>query len=354
MPSIDLDLDTFIDEPQLQDDATPPLPEGCSREELLQDLKDQVRIIGKMKPSLSELAARYQQRKSRIDQFVEWYANQPLWGKVLAGGLVVSTSYMIGAFAGVAWLLMGLVTALYAAAIVIIEEHAELMRQRDTLFLDDIPKMEATLQASIESFRVLEDKLNTVFQSLNQLSIQRAEGLSKFEAGVDLMGGHNFQYTTLIQSLGETAARLSAHQEGVTLDKAELDGLCTELQKRLQEAETLTSTLSGLVSTAEQELNNHASSESLDHQGKVEAPSISPQVAAHLSEIDDVIALHRKTHQPNEDRYAAMVQRADERLDGFDRALQELLRADNASKSRHQTRSEKGSGGIVLTIPSLF
>jgi len=160
MPSIDLAFDTSIHEAPLQEAATPPLPEDCSHEVLLKDLKDQVRIVGKMKPSLSELAARYQQRKSRIDQFVEWYAHQPLWGKVLTGGLVVSTSYAIGAFAGVAWLLMGLVTALYAAAIVIIEEHADLMRQRDTLFLDDIPKMEATLQASIESFRVLEDKLN--------------------------------------------------------------------------------------------------------------------------------------------------------------------------------------------------
>jgi ABC-type transporter Mla subunit MlaD len=214
--------------------------------------------------------------------------------------------------------------------------------------------MEATLQASIESFRVLEYKLNTVFQSLNQLSIQRAEGLSEFEAGVDVMGGHNLQHTALIQSLGETAARLSAHQEGVTLDKTELDGLCTELQNRLQEAEALTSTLSGLVSTVEQELNNHASSESLNPQGEVEVPSISPQVAAHLSKVDDVIALHRETHQSNKDYHADQVQRADERLDGFDRALQELLRADDASKARHQARSDKGPGGIVLTMPSFF
>jgi cytidylate kinase len=41
-------------------------------------------------------------------------------------------------------------------------------------------------------------------------------------------------------------------------------------------------------------------------------------------------------------------------LEGFDQALQELLRADNASKSHHQTCSDKGSGGFVLTIPSLF
>ena len=140
----------------------------------------------------------------------------------------------------------------------------------------------------------------------------------------------------------------------MTLDKAELDGLCTALQNRLQEAETLTSTLSGLVSTVEQELQENITPESLDIQSEVEEHAISPQVAAHLSEIDDVIALHRKSHQPYEDRHAALIQRADERLEGFEQAFQELLRADNTSKARNQARSDKGPGGIVLTMPSLF
>jgi len=249
MPSNYVQTDVYNHEARPQEAATSPLLEGHSNHALLHDLQAQVRIIGKMKPSLSALAELYQQRKSRIDQFVAWYSDKPLWGKLLAGGLVVSTSYTIGAFVGVAWLLTGLVTALYATAISIIEEHAELMRQRDTLFLDDIPKMEASLEASIESFRVLEDKLNTVFESLNTLSIKRSEGISEFEDNVDIMGGHNLRYTSLIQSLGETAERLSEHQAGVALDKTELDGLCTELQNRLQEAEAMALTLSGLVST---------------------------------------------------------------------------------------------------------
>ncbi|MDF1684991.1 MAG: hypothetical protein P1U36_10110 [Legionellaceae bacterium] len=354
MSPINLEFDTSIHETRLEEDATSPLPEGNSSDALLKDLKTQVRIIGKMKPSLSELAARYQQQKSRIDQFVEWYANKPVWGKVLAGGLVVSTSYTIGAFAGVAWLLMGLVSALYAVAIAIMEEHADLMRKRDTLFSEDIPKMEALLEASIESFRILEDKLTTVFQSLKDLSTQRAEGLSEFEENVDVMGGHNLRYASLIKALGETAEKLSAHQNGVALDKTELDGLCTELQSRMQEAEALTSTLSGLVSTVEQELKENSAPDLLDIQDDIEEPVISSQVAAHFSEIDDKIALHREMNQSSEDRHAALIQRADERLEGFEQAFQELLRADNTSKARNQARPEKGSGGIVFTMPSLF
>lgn len=354
MSPINLDLNTSIRETRSEEDVTPPLLEGGSSDALLHDLQAQVRIIGKMKPSLSELAARYQERKSRIDQFVEWYSNQPLWGKVLSGGLVVSTSYAIGVFAGVAWILAGLVTALYAAAIAIIEEHAELMRQRDTLFSEDIPQMEALLKASIESFRVLGGKLRAVFQLLNDLSSKRSDGISEFKENTNVMGGNNLHYIELTDALGKIAEKLSAHQNGVALDKAELDGLCTELQIRLQEAEAFTSTLSGLVSEVEQEIKENSTSESLGIQGDIEAPVISPQVAAHLTEIDHVIAQHRKNYQLDEDHHIHLVQDAGERLEGFERAFQGLLQADNASKARHQARSDKGPGGIVLTIPSLL
>ena len=354
MPSHHAHIDAPIHEAQFQNSSSLPLPEGSSNDVLLNDLQTQVRIIGEMRPSLSALAELYQKRKSRIDQFVEWYSNKPLWGKLLVGGMVVSTSYTIGAFVGVAWLLTGLVTALYAVAISIIEEHAELMEQRDTLFLEDIPKMEASLRASIESFRVLEDKLTTVFQSLNELTIKRSEGISEFEESVDVMGGHNLRYTSLIQSLGETAKRLSAHQEGMSLDKAELDGLCTELQNRFQEAEVLTSTLSGLVSTVEQELAHNITPESLELQDEVEAPGISQQTATHFSEIDREIELLRKPNKATNTHKKVPMNQTDEDFSDIDQALTELLRADSTSKARHMTRSDKSSGGIVLTIPSLF
>ena len=168
------------------------------------------------------------------------------------------------------------------------------------------------------------------------------------------MGGHNLRYASLIEALGETAEKLSAHQNGVALDKAELEGLCAQLQNRLQEAETLTSTLSGMVSTIEQELQENREPKSLDNQVDIDAPVISPKVAAHLSEIDHVIAQHRDTHKLEETNYTDLIYLADERLEGFDRAIQALFRDDNASKVRHQARTDKGPGGIVITMPALF
>jgi|GEM_PF-1955068 len=354
MSSIDVESNIPTHELQFQDVATSSLLEGNAQEVLLHDLQAQVRIIGKMKPSLSELAALYHQRKSRIDQFVAWYANQPLWGKVFAGGVVVSASYTLGAFMGVAWVLTSLVTALYAVAILIIEEHAELMKQRDTLFLDDIPKMEALLEASIESFRVLEDKLTAVFQSLIDLSTKRAEGISEFEENVDVMSGHNLRYESLIEALGETAKRLLAHQEGVALDEVELNGLCSELQHRLQEAEVLTSTLSGLVSTVEQELAHNMTSELLDPQDEVHAPAISHEAAVHFSKIDRELELLRNPNKAMNTSNTAPVHQNDEDFANFDQAMQALLRADNVSKGCHQSRQDKSSGGYTFVVPSLF
>jgi len=344
MPSIDVDLNTHTHELDTQEDAT----ECSPHEAMLNDLQNQVRIIGKIKPRLSEIAAEYQQRKSRIDQWAEWYSDKSWAEKVWIGGVVVSVSYVIGVFLGAPLLLAGLVTALYSSAVSIIEEHAEIVRQRDTLFLDDIIEMEASLTASIESFRSLEGKLTTAFESLHELIALRADGIAEFEEGVDVMGEHNLCYTSLIESLCGIAEILSAHQDGVVLDKAELDGLCTELQNRLQEAEVLTSTLSGLVSTVDQELKHHASPGSLEHKDEVEAPCVSEKTAAHFSEIEREIALHRKSRVVMNSRNTA---HDDQALSATDQEIQKLLQENNARKARRQ---DKNPGGIVLTMPSLF
>tara|TARA_R110002126_G_scaffold247974_1_gene390834 strand:- start:10886 stop:11938 length:1053 start_codon:yes stop_codon:yes gene_type:complete len=350
MPSINVELNS-PHERHIQEDV----PERSANDALLYDLQAQVRIIGGMSPSLSALAELYQQRKSRIDQFAEWYSNKSHGEKLWLGGTVVSVSYLVGAFIGVAWLLTGLVTALYATATAIIEEHAELVRQRDTLFLDDIPKMEASLKTSIESFCVLGRKITMVFKSLNELTMTRSEGIFELKENVGVMRGHNLRYTSLIEALGEVAEKLSAHQNGVALDKAELDGMCTELQNRLQEAEALTSTLTGLVTTVEQELKTHVSSESLGLQGgDVEAPSISDKTAAHFTEIDREIELHRNPNKVASTSHTVSVSHADEDFSDFDQALKEIQRADSVSKACHQSRSEKNSGGYAFAFPSLF
>lgn len=221
------------------------LPTSSAPEALLKDLQAQVRIISDMQPRISELTKRYQARKSRIDQFVQWYTDTPWWGKLLEGGLVVSTAYTVGAFVGVAWLLTGLVIALYATAISIMEEHAAMMKARNTSFSEDIQKMEASIGESIESFRLLEGQLNAVFQCLVVLHDQHAEGITSLE-------GKNLRYDSIIESLGDVADKLSSHQNEAALTDVELKTISVALQNNLHEAKALCEVLSTAVSSVEQ------------------------------------------------------------------------------------------------------
>jgi len=230
-----------------------PLPPGVSSEDTLKDLKNQVHLIGKMKPRLSELTKLYQARKSSIDQFVEWYASKPWWGKLLEGGLVVSVSYTVGAFIGAAWVCAALITSLYACAAYIMEEHAELIRVRNTSFADDIKAMEEEIGESIDSFRRLEVQLNQVFHTLNVLHDKRSEDITRSEGEVDTTESKNLRYGAIIEALGVTAKKLDAHQGEVSLTETEVKELSVELKNSLQEAKSLCDMLSQAVSVVEQE-----------------------------------------------------------------------------------------------------
>ncbi|MDX2346461.1 MAG: hypothetical protein QNK11_06300 [Legionella sp.] len=321
-----------------------PFPDGCSKDALLRDLTKQTRIIGDIKPNLSVLAKRYQERKSRIDRFTEWYVSKPIWGKVLTGTLLVSGSYTIGVFIGVAWLLTGLVTALYGVAASIMEEHAEIIKKRDALFLEDIPKMEASIEASIHSFRLLEDQLNRVFQSLNTLHTQRAEGISTLEAHASTMEKQNLRYASVIDTLGETAKKLAEHQDGLALNKAELGKLCSELQSSLKETQAFSSTLSGLVSTVEQALKGHEAFKS-----EVKVPSLSKQVETEFGEIDREIALLLHPDKTPKANTASPGKQIDEDLADIDQALAALKQA---SKESHLTKTGE-SGQSYYTYPPM-
>jgi len=281
------------------------LPYHLHVDVLCHDLLAQGRNIDETKPSLSVLAALYQVRKSYIDQWIEWYADNPWWGKFLAASVVVSISYTVGALIGIGWLLTGLVTALYMAAIFILEEHAACIKQRDTLFLEDIPKMEALFKASMESFRVLEDKLRTVFQSLNTLNTQRSQGVSVFEDKNSTMEKHNVHYTSLINSLETTVKKFS---------------------------EPLDPTLA-----VDCELKTQASFES----------PISKQTEKHFDEIDRKIALYGHLSQTPKAH-------TNEDLSAMEQRLNELFLADSANKANHETCLNKNIHAYSCTMPALF
>jgi hypothetical protein len=286
-----------------------PLLTGNTPEAVLKDLQAQVRIMSKMNPRLSELTKLYQARKSRIDQFVEWYTDAPWWGKLLEGGLVVSVAYTVGAFVGVAWLLTGLVTALYVVAISIMEEHAAMMKARNTSFMEDIQKMEASIAESMDSFRLLEGKLNAVFQSLVVLHDKRSEGITSFE-------DKNLRYASIIDSLSEMTEKLSAHQGEIALTEVELKTLSEALKNNLHEAKALCEMLSTAVSSLEQPMDEDLPEEFV---GDVESEQANPSV----------------------------VEQADKAINGFNQRLDKLRQARYASKNSDVTVSNKV--GVVST-----
>lgn len=294
-------------------------PTSLPTNAVLNDLQAQVRIINEMQPRLSALTKLYQARKSRIDQFVEWYTDTPWWGKLLEGGLLVSTSYTLGAFVGVAWLLTALVTALYACAMSIMEEHAEMMKKRDTSFSEDIQSMEASIAASINSFRLLEDQLNTVFQSLNALQDKRSEGITSFEGKVDTMEEQNLRYASIIGALGNTAKKLAAHQGEVALTEVEIEMLAEELQNSLNEAKALCSVLSGVVSEVEQ------------------------QVAKELQEeVTEAVEV--------QDSSSSVVEQADKAVSNFNQRLAKLRQARKVSQEGGVTHVNSGEGSVVSSL----
>jgi hypothetical protein len=234
-------------------------------------------IMGDMKPSISELAKLYQERKSRIDRYVEWYSKQSMADKAWMGGLVASISFVVGAWLGAAWAFSSLITGLYAAAVSIIEEHANLTKNRDAFTGEGAQKVEALIDKHVKSFKALEEKLHTLFQSVSEQHTERAEGISILEGNVDTLEGHNLRYTAVIDSLENVAKQFLEHQTGVALTEVELDKLSTEFQLSMDNAKKLCSTLSSLVSSVEQERQHNVVEESQDETD--DTPSFNATIA---------------------------------------------------------------------------
>jgi len=243
------------------------------------------KIMGDMKPSISELAKLYQEKKSRIDRFVEWYSNKPWLDKLWLGGAVASASFVVGSLLGITWILTGLITGLYATAISIVEEHAKITRNRDAFTGEGAEKIEALIDGHVQSFQALEAQLKTVFESLGEQQIQRAEGISTLAGHVDNVGEYNQRYASVVLLLESTSKKLSEHQEGLALTEAELHALYAEIQRSFECVHAFSATLSEVVSSVEQELKQDTALDNLDE--KKRDASVDITLAQSQKIVDD-------------------------------------------------------------------
>ena len=315
---------------------------NVSKDSVRKDLKEQARAVRKMKPRLSALARLYKERKSTIDQFVEWYGNKTWWEKTLAGGFVLSSSYMVGVFMGAALVVSFLITSLYAIATSLMEDHAEVMKKRDDLFLVEIQEMEALIEERINAFRLLETQLKAVFASLDAMHNKRSENIAAFEENIDTVESHNLRYASVIDSLKNTAEKLSRHEGDVALNEVEIELLYSDLKSNIHESQTLASTLSGLVSEVEKELKSSPKPKEGNHQDDVEAPSIAAQVEADFGDIDrEMEALFDPCAKA-----ASSSSESEDEFDDIDQALAGLRRKGSDVASASIKVSQNG--------PSLF
>lgn len=329
---------TRADDNQVPNDS----PEVASRNSVRKNMKEQAEAVKKMKPKLSRLAEFYLARKSTIDQFVAWYSNKTWWEKTLAGGFVLSSSYVVGAFMGAALVVSFLVTAMYAVATSIMEEHAEIMTKRDKLFLSEIQEIEALIEERINAFRLLEAQLKKVFESLDELHTKRSEGISTFEEKVSAMGGHNEKYASAIDALKKTAEKLSSREDDIALDEAEIERLYGDLKNTLHESEGLASTLSGLVSDVEQELKGSAKAKKDNHRDDAESPSVAAQVEASFDDIDrEMEALFTPCAKTS-----LSSNESDDDFDGIDQEIAKLRRKNVEVTS---TKNNQGVGRVLAS-----
>ena len=164
----------------------------------------------------------------------------------------------------------------------------------------------------------------------------------------------NLHYASLLESLGKTAEKLSKYQGDMVMSEEELRVLSLELQTSLDEAKLLSSTLSGLVSTVEQELNLNVAPKSPDQPDAVEISSILEQVETGFSAIDREIELLLNPEKLPNVNVAVSVSQPDEDLSDIDQALQALQQADKVSKEAHVTQMSQSREKLVSSIPHLF
>ena len=240
---------------------------------------------------------------------------------------------MVGVFMGAALLTSFLITSLYASATSLMEDHAEVMKKRDDLFLVEIQEMEALIEDRINAFRLLETQLKAVFESLDAMHEKRSENIATFEENIDAVESHNSRYASVIDSLKKTAEKLSKHEGDVALNVVEIEQLYLDLKSTLNESQTLASTLSGLVSEVEQELKGSSKPKAENHQNDVEAPSVSAQVEADFSGID------REMEALFEPCVASSSSESDDEFDSIEQEI-ESLREGSKVASGKRSQSE--------------
>lgn len=136
-----------------------------------------------LRSSLDALRARHQLHKSYITQLSDWYGAQSFLERGKYFLFVAACSVLVGAaLASAIETAIAVSASLFFLVSYIIDDHAANTTYRDSVFADDILRLEAVLNASIVAMNEHDKKMKDLFAELFSHNLKVIEHLKQLDA----------------------------------------------------------------------------------------------------------------------------------------------------------------------------
>ena len=173
----------------------------------IQDLFEQEQTNEHVQSCLNTLMRRFNE-KSTITEAIEWYGRKTILQKAVIGILFVAGSALVGAVFNLSAIFALLSFGIFCVAETLLTEHYELTESQKRELAQDIERMEQKLFESVACLKEATKKLDDIFLSLLQQSIQSAHLLKAFEVQTSTLDGQLNDFLRILASLSETNTTL--------------------------------------------------------------------------------------------------------------------------------------------------
>lgn len=276
----DMNKTNNIDE--LKANATKQLKKILTQGKNIKDFQSNIDLIIK----------RYHTNDSFLDNLANSYGSLSWWIKLGMLASTVSIAACIGIVCNLVIVLAVVTFVLYAATVLILENHHAAVLKRDKKLSTDIIELEESLVESVQHINEIEESLTAVFTSLCEMNLQQAEDIEEFESKIVELEAHIKQLIEINGKLDITKNILvdSTQKIGEAFEKAKisLNQLTDSLSKNATELDETDQTL--LVSTTEL-FNDHERLKQFNTVFEVNHTALSG-MTEDLSELVDSLKIH--------------------------------------------------------------
>lgn len=181
----------------------------------LNHLFEQKNQFIEMKSSLDGLIQRYNLNNSYLNQAAFWYGNKSWFNKFGTGALFVAASALIGAVIQLSALFTVLALTLHYAVTFILKNHYEATASQQLMLAEDINKIEARVNVSINAFNKAQIELKQTLKLLSQHNIDMAENAAALETQITTLNEQNSQFKDAIAQLEQLTNSLLANLRAI-------------------------------------------------------------------------------------------------------------------------------------------